>query len=97
MTSLCAVAARVAAQRPCSRCDRPVAFGYGGAMAEVVETHDLTTPSQDGWAVDYRIRPEDGEELDQRVGRIPLEDAAYRGVATRVDHRVNRKRTHRRW
>jgi hypothetical protein len=25
-------------------------------MAEVVETHDLTAPSQDGWAVGYRIR-----------------------------------------
>ena len=43
-------------------------------MAEVVETHDLTTPSQDGWAVDYRIRREDGEELDQRVGRTTVED-----------------------
>ena len=36
-------------------------------MAEVVETHDLTTPSQDGWAVDYRIRREDGEELHAAV------------------------------
>ena len=42
-------------------------------MAEVVETHDLTTPSQDGRAVDYRIRREDGEELNQ-VGRITVED-----------------------
>ena len=32
-------------------------------MAEVVETHDLTDPSQDGWAVEYRIRRDDGEEL----------------------------------
>ena len=24
-------------------------------MAELVETHDLTTPSQDGWALGYRI------------------------------------------
>jgi hypothetical protein len=32
-------------------------------MAEVVKTHDLTAASQDGWAVDYRIRREDGEEL----------------------------------
>jgi hypothetical protein len=40
-------------------------------MTEVVETHDLTTPSQDGWAVDYRIRREDGETLTPRfaVGR----------------------------
>ena len=37
------------------------------AMAEVVETHDLTAPSQDGWALDYRIRREDGEELHAEV------------------------------
>jgi hypothetical protein len=36
-------------------------------MAEVVETHDITDPSQDGWAVDYRIRREDGEELHAEV------------------------------
>ena len=36
-------------------------------MAEVVETQDLTAPSQDGWAVDYRIRREDGEELHAEV------------------------------
>ena len=36
-------------------------------MAEVVETHDLTAPSQDGWAVDYRIRRADGEELHAEV------------------------------
>ena len=36
-------------------------------MAVVVETHDLTAPSQDGWAVDYRIRREDGEELHAAV------------------------------
>jgi hypothetical protein len=36
-------------------------------MAEVVETNDLTAPSQDGWAVDYRIRREDGEELHAEV------------------------------
>ena len=36
-------------------------------MAEVVETHDLTAASQDGWAVDYRIRRKDGEELDAAV------------------------------
>ena len=36
-------------------------------MAEVVETCDLTAPSQDGWAVDYRIRREDGEELHAEV------------------------------
>jgi hypothetical protein len=36
-------------------------------MAEVVETFDLTAPSQDGWTVDYRIRREDGEELHAEV------------------------------
>ena len=36
-------------------------------MAEVVETQDLTAPSQDGWRVDYRIRREDGEELHAEV------------------------------
>ena len=36
-------------------------------MTEVVETNDLTAPSQDGWAVDYRIRREDGEELHAQV------------------------------
>ena len=36
-------------------------------MAQVVETHDLTTPEQNGWALDYRIRREDGEELHADV------------------------------
>jgi hypothetical protein len=36
-------------------------------MADVVEKHDLTAPSQDGWALDYRIRREDGEELHAEV------------------------------
>jgi hypothetical protein len=36
-------------------------------MAEVVDTHDLTRPAQDGWAVDYRIRRDDGEELHAEV------------------------------
>ena len=36
-------------------------------MAEVIETYDLTAPSQDGWAVDYRIRREDGGELHAEV------------------------------
>jgi hypothetical protein len=36
-------------------------------MAEVVEVHDLTAPSQDGWAMDYRIRREDREELHAEV------------------------------
>jgi hypothetical protein len=36
-------------------------------MAEVVETRDITAPSQDGWAVDYLVRREDGEELHAAV------------------------------
>ena len=36
-------------------------------MAEVIETHDLTTPEQNGWALDYRIRREDGVELHADV------------------------------
>jgi hypothetical protein len=36
-------------------------------MAEVVDTHDLTEPSQNGWTLDYRIRREDGEELHAEV------------------------------
>jgi hypothetical protein len=36
-------------------------------MAEIVEAHDLTMPFKDGWAVDYRIRREDGEELHAEV------------------------------
>ena len=42
-------------------------LGMVAPMAVVVETHDLTAPSQDGWAVDYRIRREDGEELHAGV------------------------------
>ena len=36
-------------------------------MAVLVETYDLTDPSQDGWAVDHRIRREDGTELHAEV------------------------------
>jgi hypothetical protein len=36
-------------------------------MAELVETYDLTAPSQAGWTVDYRIRREDGEEIHAEV------------------------------
>jgi len=36
-------------------------------MAEVIETNDLTEPSQGGWTVDYRIRRQDGEELHAEV------------------------------
>jgi hypothetical protein len=37
------------------------------SMAELVETYDLTETSQHGWAVDYRIRRNDGEELHAEV------------------------------
>ena len=36
-------------------------------MAEVVETLDLTEPSQHGWAMNYRIRRDDGAELHAEV------------------------------
>ena len=36
-------------------------------MAELLEKRDLTDPSQHGWAMDYRIRREDGEELHVEV------------------------------
>ena len=36
-------------------------------MAELVETYDLTTPEQHGWAVGHRIRRDDGEELHAEV------------------------------
>ncbi len=36
-------------------------------MAELLETRDLTDPSQHGWAVDYLIRREDGETLHAEV------------------------------
>jgi hypothetical protein len=69
-------------------------------MAEVVETHDLTAPSQHGWAVDYRIRREDGEELHAEVRcwekahaaaeRAPNTDAlaaiADRGTAAALEY-----------
>jgi hypothetical protein len=50
-------------------------------MAEVIETHDLTAPSQDGWAVDYRIRREDGEELNAGVRCWAKAHAAAKGAA----------------
>ncbi len=36
-------------------------------MAELVERRDLTDPSQHGWAFDYLIRRDDGEELHAEV------------------------------
>jgi hypothetical protein len=36
-------------------------------MADLVQTRDLTDSSQHGWAIDYLIRREDGEELHAEV------------------------------
>ena len=36
-------------------------------MAELIETYELTDPSQHGWAMDYRIQRADGEELHAEV------------------------------
>ena len=63
-------------------------------MAEVVETHDLTASSQDGWAVDYRIRREDGEELHAEVrcwekARTAAERAANAVALAAIDDRGN--------
>jgi hypothetical protein len=69
-------------------------------MADLVETYDLTTPSQHGWAVDYRIRRDDGEELHAEVrcwdkARTAAERAddvdaleaiADRGLATALEY-----------
>jgi hypothetical protein len=69
-------------------------------MAEVVETLDLTDPTQDGWAVDYRIRRGDGEELHAEVrcwekARVAAERAANaealaaiadRGIAAALEY-----------
>jgi len=42
-------------------------LGTVALVAELVESRDLTDPTQDGWAVDYRIRRADGEELHAEV------------------------------
>lgn len=36
-------------------------------MAKLIETFDLTEPSQNGWAVDHRICRDDGNELHAEV------------------------------
>jgi hypothetical protein len=69
-------------------------------MAELVDTRDLTDPSQHGWAFDYRIRREDGEEVHaevrcwekaqaaaERAGNAePLAAIADRGVAAALEY-----------
>jgi hypothetical protein len=72
----------------------------GPDVADLAETYDLTTPSQHGWAVDYRIRRDDGEELHaevrcwdeartaaERAGNAnALEAIADRGLATALEY-----------
>jgi hypothetical protein len=36
-------------------------------VADLIDSHDLTAPSQDGWAIEYRIRRDDGEEVHAEV------------------------------
>ena len=69
-------------------------------MAEVVDTYDLTAPSQAGWALDYRIRREDGEEVhaevrcwdkahaaaEQAANDAALAAIADRGVAAALEY-----------
>lgn len=69
-------------------------------MADLVETYDLTTPAQHGWAVDHWIRRDDGEELHVEVrcwdrardaaekagNAVALETMADRGVAAALQH-----------
>ena len=69
-------------------------------MADLVETYDLTTPSQHGWAVDYRTRRNDGEVLHaevrcwdqahdvaEKAGNAgALEAMADRGLAAALEH-----------
>jgi hypothetical protein len=77
-----------------------IGTGTVAPIAEVLESHDLTAPSQDGWAVDYRIRRDDGEELHAEVRcwekahaaaeRSSNSDAlaaiADRGIATALEY-----------
>jgi hypothetical protein len=69
-------------------------------VANVVETRDLTAPEQDGWAVDYRIRRADGEEIhaevrcwerahhaaEQAANAEALAAIADRGVASALEY-----------
>ena len=68
-------------------------------MAELVHVQDLTAPSQDGWALDYLVRRDDGDELHvevrcwnaartaaERAGNAPaLEAMADRGLAAALE------------
>ena len=74
-------------------------MGTVAQMAEVIETRDITDPSQHGWAMDYLIEREDGEQLHvevrcwdkaraaaERAGTAPaLEAMADRGAAVALE------------
>jgi hypothetical protein len=76
------------------------ATGGEREVAELLDAHELTDPSQQGWAVDYRIRRADGEELHaevrcwdrahesaRRAGNDDaLEAIADRGVAAALEY-----------
>jgi hypothetical protein len=64
-------------------------------MAELLETYDLTDPSQHGWAVDHRIRREDGEELhaEVRCWDQARESAERAGNADALEAMADRGRT----
>ena len=68
-------------------------------MAEMVDTRDLTEPSQNGWTLDYRIRRQDGEEhaevrcwdkahaAAKRAGNAEaLEAIADRGISAALEY-----------
>jgi hypothetical protein len=61
-------------------------------MAELIDTSDITAPSQNGWAVDYRIRRNDGEELhaEVRCWDRARESAERTGNAEALDAMANR-------
>jgi hypothetical protein len=45
-----------------------------GSVAEGLETRDLTASSQQGWALDYWIQNDDGEELHaEALGDEPVQ------------------------
>jgi hypothetical protein len=78
----------------------PVTVALSHGMAELVETYDLTTAEQHGWAVGHRVRREDGEELHAEVrcweraqasaekadNTSALEAMADRGVAVTLEY-----------
>jgi hypothetical protein len=67
-------------------------------MAEVVDTRNLTEPSQNGWALDYRIRRQDGEELHAEVrcwdkAHAAAERAGNAEALAAIADRVSRRRS----